>query len=333
MFTFESQDKNPLFYIDNKPVYTIFKKDDSLRIPPFRDTGKYLDSDDFRERYTLSRNEGKALKKALQSDIVPESTLKTKFYDIRRDLNQRLFTEIDLRGTDHEITWRYPDKINEWPETTILIGSSAVGKTYKVISEIEEALKRKKKRKFVYVSPELSVDTTLKKILNQKKWMKYFQGIDVSDRAFEEWQADNDGGGGADEWWSQTILPVLLEQEPGTKIILDDAPDSKVHKHLQKFLIKYLRTGRHKRIGITSIQHNVRGGKWTSQSFSSVKWVVLFPRGSGKGKQVEWLYETLGVGRKKARILVDIFGETGRSMTIHQWSPTVVFGKKYAIWV
>ena len=35
MFTFEKQDKNPLFHIDDKPVYTIFKKDDSLRIPPF----------------------------------------------------------------------------------------------------------------------------------------------------------------------------------------------------------------------------------------------------------------------------------------------------------
>ena len=328
MFTFAEQKSNPLFYIDDKPVYTVFKKDDTLRIPPFRDTGKYLDSDEFRERYTLSRTEGKILKKALQSDIVPENNLKGKFYSIRRDLNQRLFTEIDLRGTDHEITWRYPQNISEWPETAILSGSSASGKTYRVISEIEEALKRKKKRKFVYVSPELSVDTTLKKILNHKNWMRHFQGIDVSDKAFEESEK-----GSADEWWEKDILPILLDQPPGTKIILDDAPDSKVHKYLQKFLIKYLRTGRHKKIGISSIQHNVRGGRWTSQSFSSVKWVCLFVRGAGKGKMVEFLYETLGVGRKKARILVDIFGETGRSMTIHTWSPTVIFGDKYAVWV
>ena len=84
---------------------------------------------------------------------------------------------------------------------------------------------------------------------------------------------------------------------------------------------------------MSSIQHNVRGGKRTSQSFSSVKFVSLFVRGSGKGKMVEFLYETLGVGRKKARILVDIFGESGRSMTIHQWSPTIIFGDKYAVWV
>ena len=65
-----------------------------------------------------------------------------------------------------------------------------------------------------------------------------------------------------------TIKPILLEQNPGTCIVLDDAPDSPIHKYLQKFLIKYLRTGRHKKIGVSSIQHNVRGGKWTSQSLS-----------------------------------------------------------------
>jgi hypothetical protein len=257
MFTFQKQEKkNPIFYIDDKPVYTVFKKDPKLRIPPFRNTGKYLDSDEFRERYNLSRTEGKQLKRALQSDIVPENNLKSQFYRIRRDLNQRLFTEIDLRGTDHRITWRYPDDVKAWPETQIIIGSSNSGKSFRVVQQAIEALKRKKKRKFVYVSPELSVDLTLKKILNKKAWFKFFQGIDVSDKAFEESER-----GSPDEWWASDILPVLLDQEEGTSIILDDAPDSKVHKHLQKFLIKYLRTGRHKKIGIVSIQHNVRGGK------------------------------------------------------------------------
>jgi hypothetical protein len=53
MFTYKrTKDKqDPLFYIGEKPVYTQFKKDDKLRIPPFRDTKKYLDSDEFRERY------------------------------------------------------------------------------------------------------------------------------------------------------------------------------------------------------------------------------------------------------------------------------------------
>jgi hypothetical protein len=268
------------------------------------------------------------LKRALQSDIVPDNKLKGTFYHVRRDLNHRLYTEIDLRGTDHTISWRYPDNIKQWPETAIIIGSSGSGKTWKVLSEVEEALKRPKKRKFVYVSPELNVDLTLKKILNNKRWLKHFQGIDISDDAFEE--SDR---GSADEWWTKDIEPILTNQPPGTKIILDDAPDSRVHRYLQKFLIKYLRTGRHKQVGISSVQHRVRAGKWTSQSFSSVKWVVLFPVGGGKGTQVQWLYDTLGLGRRKARVLVDIYGSSGRSMVIHQWSPTIIFGDKYAVFV
>ena len=128
--------------------------------PPFRDSNKYLDSDQFRERYDLSRTESKILKKSIQSNIVPEGKLKTKFYNIRKDLNTRLYSEIDLRGTDKKITWKYPQKIDKWPGTKIVIGSSGVGKTYKVCKEIEEALKRKKKRKFIYVSPELRMGLT-----------------------------------------------------------------------------------------------------------------------------------------------------------------------------
>ena len=134
MFTFEKQKDNPLFYIDDQPVYTTFKKEESKRIPPFRDSSKYLDSDEFRERYTLSVRESKELKQSLRSDIVPEGALKTQFYRVRKDLNERLYTEIDLRGTDKEINWRFPQKTNEWPETMIIIGSSGVGKGYLTLS-------------------------------------------------------------------------------------------------------------------------------------------------------------------------------------------------------
>ena len=328
MFTFTGDKTAPLFFVDNRPVYTQFKKDPALRIHPFRDTSKYLDSDEFREEFTLSKVEATALKRALQTDTVPEGALKSKFYTVRKSLNEKLFTTIDLRGTDKTIEWRFPKDVKAWPGTSIYVGSSNSGKTYAAVSRIEESLRRPKKRKHVYVSPELETDATLKKLLNTKRWTRWFQGIDVSDKSFEESER-----GSPDEWWKTDIEPILKSQPPGTSITLDDAPDCLVHKHLQKFLIKYLRTGRHRRVGITSLQHNVRGGRWTSQSFSSVKTIVLFPRAGGKGKQVDWLYETLGVGRRRARDLVELFAEHGRVMVIHQWSPSVIFGPKYAVWV
>lgn len=330
MFTFtRTKDKQePIFYIGDKPVYTQFKKDDKLRIPPFRDGKQYLDGDEFRERYNLSRNEAKELKDSLQSDIVPESKLKAKFYAVRRDLNQRLYNEIDLRGTNKEITWKFPKDPKQWATTSLVIGSSGVGKTHLVRMWIEEALKRKKKRKFIYISPEFEVDETLKKLRNNKRWKNYFRGIDVSDKAFKEAEQ-----GSPDDWWDQEIFKVLDKAEEGVTVVLDDSPDAVVYKQLQHFLIKTLRTGRHRRLAVVSLQHNIRGGKWTSQSFSSVKTVVLFPRGGGKGKIVDFMTETLGLTRRKATELCEMFAESGRWMAINSWSPVVIYGPRLAMWV
>ena len=331
MFTYQEHGE-PLFYIrqsgHDKPVYTTFKKNAKHRIKPFRDSKKYLESDEFRERYDLTRKEGTELKAALQQDLVPEGKLKKEFYRIRRDLNQRLFSEIDLRTTEAEIVWKHRIKVKDWPGSKLVCGSSASGKTFKMVEEITEALKRKKKRTFVYVSPELQIDTTLRKLLNTKRWVKHFIGVDVSEAAFKESEK-----GTIDEWWDEEILPLLEKQPEGTLFILDDAPSAPVHKQLQRLLIKLLKTGRHKRWGVTSLQHNIRNGRWTTQAFSSVKHVVLFPRAGGKGKVVNYLHETFGVGLRQAHDLVNLFSESGRALTIDTWSPTVMWGPKYAIFI
>ena len=329
MFTFHKESKNlrPIFFIDDKEVYTTFNRSDDKRIKPYRNTTKYLDSDEFRERYSLSRRENKELKRALLSDTVPDNNLKQKFYHIRKDLNNRLYTEIDLRDTKHSIAWKFPKNVKAWPETQIIIGSSGVGKTYHVVQMILRALKQSKKRTFMYISPELNIDDTLKKLMNSKRYAKHFIGIDVSDQYFEESELTS-----VDDWWSEikTKIDALPE---GSLIVLDDAPDSMLHKNLKTFLIKALRTYRHKKIGIISIQHNVRGGQWTSQSFSSVKWVTLFVRGAGKGKIIDFLYENFGIGRRKSLEIVDLMATHGRYMTIHQWSPGIVFGEKFALFI
>ena len=239
-----------------------------------------------------------------------------------------------MRGTKHEIQWKFPLKTSQWPGSQIIIGSSGVGKTHKIIAEILEAMQRRgRRRKFVYVSPELAIDKTLKKVVNSKRYEKLFTGIDVSDEAFEDWRVSRDNTGTAEEWWSEVISKQLNDLDPGTFVVLDDAPDAVVHHLLRPWLIKMLRTGRHKGVGVGSIQHSIRGGKWTSQSYSSVKWVVLFPRGGGKGLQTEFLAEQHGVPRRKARGLVELFGETSRWMCVHQWSPPILFGSKFALFL
>ena len=331
MFTFKRPrpDQIPLFFINEKAVFTQFRKDDKLRIAPFKESKSFLESDEFREYYSLTRMEGTVLKKALHSDIVPEGKfLKQKFYTIRKDLNQRLYNELDLRGTDKTIVWKYPPNPKAWSGTTIAIGSSNSGKTFLVASHIEEALRRKKKRKFIYMSPEFAIDKTLQKLRNNKRWMRYFTGIDVSDKAFKESEK-----GSAQQWWDDVILPKLTDAEEGTTVIMDDNKDSEVWRQSRHFMTKYMRTGRHRKVGLVSIQHNVRGGQDTAQAYSSVKTIILFPRAGGKGKQVDFLHELTEVTRTRAHDLVEIFAESGRWMAIHAWSPVVLYGPKYAVWV
>ena len=331
MFTYKKPrpDQTPIFFVNDTPVFTQFRKDDKTRIPPFKESKRFLESDEFREHYSLTRTEGKVLKKSLHSDIVPEGKfLKEKFYSIRKDLNQRLYNELDLRGTDKTISWRYPTNTKEWPGTIICIGSSNSGKSFLISSHIIEALKRKKKRKFIYMSPEFSVDATLQKLRNNRRWQKYFKGIDVSDKAFKDSQK-----GSPQQWWDDTIYPILRDAEEGTTIIMDDNKDSEVWRQSRSFMTKYMRTGRHRKVGLVSIQHNVRGGQDTAQAYSSVKTIILFPRAGGKGKQVDFLHELTGVSKRRAHELVEIFAESGRWMSIHAWSPVVLYGPKFAVWV
>ena len=94
MFTYKEHGA-PLFFIDDKPVYTTFDRDPKLRIPPHRG-GKYLQSDEFLEAFNLSKSDARVLREAIQKNVAPEGSLKTKFYEVRRALNRRLFTTIDL---------------------------------------------------------------------------------------------------------------------------------------------------------------------------------------------------------------------------------------------
>jgi len=71
MFTFKKPrpEQNPMFFINDKPVFTQFRKDDKLRIPPFKDSQNFLESDGFREHYIVT--EAKKLKS-------PKSKIATK---------------------------------------------------------------------------------------------------------------------------------------------------------------------------------------------------------------------------------------------------------------
>ena len=291
------------------------------------DVKSFLTSEKFRDYYKLSVVESQAIAEALhRGKDVPDAKkgLQNKFFKIKKDLEKRLFTEMDLGDSSQFLRVDFPQKKDEWSGLHITIGSSGSGKTHHSSDLILRNLKGplRNRRQFVYASTELNKDKTIKRLL-QEKYQPWVQGIDMSDEAFGESDA-----GSPEEWFEKDMLPILKSVPPGGHIVLDDPKDCVAAKQLLRWQNTAYRTLRHQNVGLTSIQHSMRGGRWSSQAYSSVKYVHTFPRGSGKGKLVDYISKDIGTTLREAREYVQRFADHGRLMTVRMHSPACLIGPK-----
>ena len=313
--------------MEGTPIYWLPKKDKKYRLE-LEDSEEFLRSAEFRIRYKLSDSQHEALVACILDDKCPEDKgLVKKFYDIREDLENRLYEELIL-GDDQYIRIDFPEK-KVWSGMWICIASTGAGKTYAQVSKCIAMLQKpvNQRRQIIYVSTELEQDKTLKPLL-AKRYEKWVTGVDTSDAAFQSWKDDENNGNSVQEWFDSAILPAIEHAERYSHIFFDDPKDSLANRQILKLLNKILRTYRHKGIGCTSLQHAVRGRDWTSQSFSSVFAIELFPAGGGKGKIQQFLADDVGVGIRRAREIVKLFAETGRKMIIRQHTPTSLIGDR-----
>ena len=310
---------------EGSKVYWYPRKDATLKLG-VDDVESYLKSTEFRDEYKLSVAAAQEISQALlRGDDAPETKgLNNKYFKVKKDLERKLYTEMDLGNSSQVLRVDFPEDAHTWTGLHITIGSSGSGKTYHTLDLILKNLKGPKRwrRNFVYASTELYKDKTLRKLL-EDRYADYVTGIDLSDEGFEESSANT-----VDEWFKNDILPKFKRVPEGGHIVLDDPKDSMAAKQLLQFQNTAFRTLRHKGIGMTSIQHSMRGGRWSSQAYSSVKFVHTFPRGSGKGKLVDYLSKDIGVRLKKAREYVQRFADNGRVMTIRMHSPACLIGPK-----
>ena len=311
-----------------KPVYWHPKKTEKWKLG-VDDVDEYLGSESFRDYYKLSKAEASAIADALKrGKDVPDSktgkSLQNKFFKVKKDLSLKLYTEMDLGDTDQFLRIDFPPDGKTWTGLHVTIGSSGSGKTYQTLDLILRNLHgpKKNRRHIVYASTELYTDKTLKKLMGER-YIHYVTGEDLSDEAFEESEHNT-----VEEWFKNEILPKLKSVREGGHVVLDDPKDSPAAKWLLRWQNTAYRTLRHKGVGMTSIQHSMRGGRWSSQAYSSVKFVHTFPRGSGKGKLVDYLSKDIGVTLRKAREYVERFADNGRVMTIRMHSPSALIGPK-----
>ena len=308
-----------------QPVYWYPRKDATLKLG-VDDVESYLKSSEFRDEYKLSVKAAQDVSQALLRGLdVPETKgLNNKYFAIKKDLERKLYTEMDLGNSTQTLRVDFPKDAHTWTGLHVTIGSSGSGKTYHTLDLIMRNLKGPKRyrRKFLYASTELYKDKTLRKLL-EERYAEYVTGVDLSDDGYQESEYNS-----VEEWFKNDILAKFNKVSEGGHIVLDDPKDSIAAKYLLKYQNTAYRTLRHKGIGMTSIQHSMRGGRWSSQAYSSVKFVHTFPRGSGKGKLVDYLSKDIGVRLKKAREYVTRFAENGRVMTIRMHSPACLIGPK-----
>ena len=318
--------------MEGTPVYWLPKKDKKYRLE-IEDAEAFLKSPEFRIRYKLNNSQHDALVECILDDNCPEEKgLVNKFYNIREDLEERLFEEMVLSDGQY-LRVDYPEK-KEWSGMWLTVASTGAGKTWNEVSKAIAMLQGPitQRRQIVYVSTELDDDVTLKKLM-AKRFDKWVTGVDTSDKGFEEWSKEEHNSGSVQEWFDQTILPPIENAPKSTHVIIDDPKDSIANKQILKLLNKALRTYRHKGIGVTSLQHAIRGRGDTSQSYSSVFGVTLFPSGGGKGKLQAFLADDVGLGIKRSREVVKLFANTGRKLIVRCHTPTALIGDRVILLV
>ena len=197
----------------------------------------------------------------------------------------------------------------------------------KSASELKETIFKELCQLTIHINSD-DYDETLKKLM-AKRYEPWVTGVDSSQEAFDKWAEEH--GNDVQHWFEEEILPDLKNAPSSSHIFLDDARDSPAKSQLMKWQNRAFRTLRHKNVGVTSIQHSIRGRDWTSQSYSSVFAVILFPSGSGKGKIVRFLADDIGLGVRRARQLVKEFAEGGRTLLIRMWSPSCLIGTRKLI--
>ena len=144
---------------------------------------------DFREKYDLSNSDIEQLIKALKTDTIPETKLRTKYFKVKRALTNLSLNEMSLEEGDRfEIN--LPSKISDFAGHYQIQGNSGAGKTRftcELLKRHWDNSTKGNKRKVLYVSNEAFTDKTLQ-MLRKKRYEKWFQPLDISDKSLEDYK-------------------------------------------------------------------------------------------------------------------------------------------------
>lgn len=280
----------------------------------------FFKSERFRDRYELSDQESFDIQEALSNDRVC-STSQKKFFRCKKHITDSLFQEMDISDTTKRFSTKFPAGGSTYGWCCFVCGGSGSGKTHWVVDRIEQNLKgpKKDRRHFIYCSAELSLDKTLAPVRDNEKYKDWFHGVDISEEAIKESELT------PEEFYDQNIQMKVETAPAGTILCCDDYRDSvpEVAERMRRLIDRVQRVGRHRKLGLIFILHKLKSGLWSSQAYSSCKFVVVFPR-SQKNKIRDLLERDYGFTKKDARRTVEDFAQSGRACWIHCHSPNYI---------
>ena len=254
---------------------------------------------------------------------------RSEYWELKKVFERALRNEIYL-GDQEDLYFEHNlerDR-SKWCGTFLLVGNSGAGKTRWVVDlflRYMRATKPHNRRTLIYISPEVSIDKTLKPLRN-KKYSFNVIFIDVSQQELRRTGQD------AASYFKTNVEDIVDKHGENAFIVYDDFMDAApgLETQLRRLYIRGLRTARHKKTSVISLVHSYASGKNTSQALQSVKFAVFFPRSSAS-RIVMYLRDHVHIPIAEAKELVARFSKLDRYMVIRMHSPVALYNSKYLL--
>ena len=204
---------------------------------------KGFDSEAFRDRFGLSPGQSEKILDHLNSSTVPEGPLQKVYFKVKRFVEDRLYSEMNLGKSKQELVLPYPPGNESWGELMLCCGASSSGKSHYLYQRVKDNIDgpEKDRRRFTIISNEYNKDKTIDQLgLRTEKYRNHIHGIDVSESSLEN--SPHDTG---QQFYDREVKPFIDEARPGQVLIFDDAPDACCNIQLRHTINRLQRTARH----------------------------------------------------------------------------------------
>jgi hypothetical protein len=292
----------------------------------------HLHRDAIKKELHINQPEFTEICALLDADEEPaaDDPLKHAYWNVRERFERYLKREMFLGDTAEErFELNFPRKKADWPGTMTCIGSSGSGKTHFVVNMILRywrSVEVHSRRPVVWISPELTLDKTLKPLRDNHAFDMWFHGIDISEKALREKGVDAAG------YFKSVIEDKIESMSEDAIVVFDDFPDGarSLYTNLERLYNSMLRIARHRNMGVISLIHTYAHGKASSQALQSNRSVIFYPR-SQQTRCIQFLRDYLQLGSSEAKETVQRFAKLGRWMCIRMHSPVCIFNEKYLV--